>query len=77
MEACGSAHHWARWLNRLSIEVKLLPTRCTRAQFKHSKTIAADAAALFEAARASVIHPVCVKSVEGQALQGMHGIALC
>ena len=24
MEACGSAHHWARWLNGLGIEVKLL-----------------------------------------------------
>ena len=25
MEACGSAHHWARWLNALGIEVRLLP----------------------------------------------------
>ncbi len=25
MEACGSAHHWARWLNNLGIEVRLLP----------------------------------------------------
>jgi transposase len=25
MEACGSAHYWARWLNALGIEVKLLP----------------------------------------------------
>ena len=25
MEACGSAHHWARWLNGLGIEVRLLP----------------------------------------------------
>jgi len=24
MESCGSAHHWARWLNGLGIEVKLL-----------------------------------------------------
>ncbi len=23
MEACGSAHHWARWLNGLGIEVRL------------------------------------------------------
>lgn len=23
MEACGSAHHWGRWLNRLGIEVRL------------------------------------------------------
>jgi transposase len=25
MEACGSAHHFARWLNGLGIEVLLLP----------------------------------------------------
>jgi transposase len=25
MEACGSAHHWTRWLDRLGIAVKLLP----------------------------------------------------
>ena len=25
MEACGSAHHWARWLTALGIEVRLLP----------------------------------------------------
>lgn len=25
MEACGSAHHWTRWLNGLGIEVRLLP----------------------------------------------------
>jgi hypothetical protein len=27
MEACGSAHHWARWLNGLGIEVRLLPAQ--------------------------------------------------
>jgi transposase len=31
MEACGSAHHWARWLNGLGIEVKLLPAAYIRA----------------------------------------------
>ena len=31
MEACGSAHHWARWLGSLGIEVTLLPARYVRA----------------------------------------------
>lgn len=48
MEACGSAHHWARWLNGLGIEVRLLPARYVR----RNKTDAADAAALLEAAPA-------------------------
>lgn len=74
MEACGSAHHWARWLNGLGIEVKLLPAQYVRADVKRNKTDAADAAALLEAARASDLRPVRVKSVEQQALQGMHRI---
>ena len=74
MEACGSAHHWARWLTGLGIEVKLLPAQYVRAYVKRNKTDAADAAALLEAARASDLRPVRVKSVEQQALQGMHRI---
>src|SRR4051794_5315721 len=72
MEACGSAHHWARWLNRLGIEVKLLPAAYIRAYVKRNKTDAADACALLEAARCADITPVKVKSVEQQALQGLH-----
>jgi transposase len=72
MEACGSAHHFARWLNGLGIEVLLLPARYVRAYVKRNKTDAADAAALLEAARASDISPVRVKSVEQQGLQGLH-----
>jgi len=71
MEACGSAHHWGRWLNTLGIEVRLLPAQYVRAYVKRNKT---DAAALLEAARASDIRPVRVKSVEQQALQGLHRI---
>ena len=72
MEACGSAHHWARYLTGLGIEVKLLPAKYVRAYVKRNKTDAADAAALLEAARASDIAQVKVKSVEQQALQGLH-----
>jgi transposase len=72
MEACGSAHHWGRWLNGLGIAVKLLPAAYIRAYVKRNKTDAADACALLEAARASDIVPVQVKSVEQQALQGLH-----
>jgi len=74
MEACGSAHHWARWLNRLGIEVRLLPAAYIRAYVKRNKTDAADACALLEAARCSDIVPVRIKSVEQQALQGLHRI---
>ncbi|MEW6312691.1 MAG: transposase [Pseudomonadota bacterium] len=72
LEACGSAHHWGRRLNRLGIEVRLLPAAYIRAYVKRNKTDAADACALLEAARSSGITPVRIKSVEQQALQGLH-----
>ena len=74
MEACGSAHHWGRWLHAKGIAVKLLPARYVRPYVRRSKTDAADCLALLEAARAADIVPVRVKSVEQQALQGMHRI---
>mgnify|MGYP006145091889 CR=1 FL=1 len=54
MEACGSAHHWARWLNGLGIEVRLLPAQYVRAYVRRNKTDATDAAALLEAAHGEV-----------------------
>lgn len=74
MEACGSAHHWARYLQRLGIEVRLLPPKYVRAYVKRNKTDAADAAALLEAARCADIVPVRVKSIEQQALQSLHRV---
>ena len=72
MEACGSAHHWGRWLEARGFAVRLLPAQYVRAYVKRNKTDAADAAALLEAARAADIKPVAVKSIEQQALQGLH-----
>jgi transposase len=74
MEACGSAHHWARWLSGLGIEVRLLPPRYVRPYVKRNKTDAADAAALLEALRCADITPVHIKSVEQQALQSLHRV---
>jgi len=77
MEACGSAHYWARCLNGLGVEVRLLPAAYIRAYVKRNKTDAADACALLEAARCAEIVPVRVKSIEQQALQGLHRTARC
>ena len=72
MEACATAHHWARWLQGLGIQVQLIPAQYVRAYVRRNKTDAADAAALLEAARCADIRPVRVKSVEQQALQTLH-----
>jgi transposase len=74
MEACGSAHHWGRWLHAKGVAVKLLPARYVRPYVRRSKTDAADCLALLEAARAPDIVAVRVKCVEQQALQGLHRI---
>lgn len=72
MEACGSAHFWARQIRALGIDVKLLPPRYVRPYVKRNKTDAADAAALLEALRCADIVPVRIKSIEQQALQALH-----
>jgi transposase len=72
MEACGSAHHWARTFSARGIEVMLLPPQYVRAYVRRNKTDAADAKALIEAARDCDLRPVRIKSIEQQALQALH-----
>jgi transposase len=72
MEACGSAHHWARMLVAQGHQVKLLPAQYVRAYVRRNKTDAADAGALIEAARCAEIRPVPVKSIEQQSIQQLH-----
>ena len=74
MEACGSAHYWARTFQRQGHTVKLLPPQYVRPYVRRNKTDRADAAALLEADRNSEILPVPVKSEEQQALQGLHRV---
>lgn len=74
MEACGSAHFWARRLGALGIEVRLLPPAHVRPYCLRNKTDAADCQALLEAARNQKIHPVRVKSPEQQSLQALHRV---
>jgi transposase len=49
MEACASAHYWARELMRLGHEVKLMPPTYVKAYVKSNKNDAADAEAICEA----------------------------
>ena len=49
MEACATAHHWARELKRLGHDVRLMPPTYVKAYVKRSKNDAADAAAICEA----------------------------
>jgi transposase len=49
MEACASAHHWARELTKLGHEVRLMPPAYVKPYVKRGKTDAADAEAICEA----------------------------
>ncbi|CBW77409.1 Transposase (plasmid) [Mycetohabitans rhizoxinica HKI 454] len=68
MEACGSAHHWARQLSRLGHEVRLIAAQFVRPFVKSNKNDAADAAAIWEASQRPGMRFVAVKSAD-QVLQ--------
>ena len=72
MEACGSAHYWARCIARHGHSVELLPAQYVRRYVRRSKTDRADAAALIEAARCTEIRAVPVKSVQQQQVLALH-----
>ena len=58
MEACGSAHYWARRRTELGMPVRRLPPKHVRRYVLGNKTDAADCAALLEAARNPKIRAV-------------------
>ena len=66
MEACGSAHYWAREITKLGHTVKLMPPKYVKAYVKRGKTDAGDAAAICEAVSRPSMTFVPVKGVEQQ-----------
>jgi transposase len=66
MEACASAHYWARELTRLGHEVRLMPAKDVKAYVKRNKNDAADAEAICEAVRRPTMRFVGVKSAAQQ-----------
>ena len=72
MEACATAHHWARQLIELGHEVKLMPPHYVRAYVKRSKNDAADAAAIREAVTRPTMRFVSVKTIEQQSVLMLH-----
>lgn len=74
MEACGSAHYWARRFAGQGHSVRLLPARDVRPYVRRNKTDRADAAGLLEAARCAQIDAVPVKTPRQQGMQGLHRV---
>jgi len=72
MEACGSAHYWAREIQKLGHQVVLLPPHHVRPYIRRNKTDRTDAKGILEASRNDDIRPVPVKTVNQQVLTSLH-----
>ena len=67
LEACGSAHHWARELIKLGHDARMMPPAYVKPYVRRQKNDAADAAAVCEAVSRPSMRFVPVRSVVNQA----------
>lgn len=74
LEACGSAHHWARKLQGFGHIVKLMAPQFVKPYVKTNKNDAADAEAICEAVRRPNMRFVPIKNVEQQAVLSLHRV---
>ena len=74
LEACGSAHHWARELMKFGHDVRLMPPAYVKAYVRRQKNDAADAAAICEAVTRPSMRFVSVRSVGNQAALMHHKV---
>jgi transposase len=72
IEACATAHYWARELTQLGHRVHLMPAKDVKAYVKRNKNDAADAEAICEAVRRPTMRFVQAKSVEQQGHLMLH-----
>lgn len=72
MEACASAHHWARKLASFGRRVKLMAPQFVKPYVKTNKNDVADAEAICEAVARPNMRFVAVKTPEQQSILAMH-----
>jgi transposase len=72
LEACGSAHHWARIIGRCGHQVRLMPPHYVKPYVRRNKNDGRDAEAICEAVSRPNMRFVAVKSVEQQATLAVH-----
>lgn len=72
MEACATAHYWARELRALGHKVKLMPPSYVKPYIKRGKNDAADAEAICEAVTRPTMRFVPIKSTEQQSVLMLH-----
>ena len=74
MEACGSAHYWARELQSLGHEVRLIAPQFVKPFVKTNKNDASDAEAICEAMQRPTMRFAAVKSAEQQSVLMLHRV---
>ncbi len=72
MEACATSHHWARELEKLGHEVRMMPPRYVKPYLKRNKNDAADAEAICEAVQRPTMRFVPVKTPVQQSVLMLH-----
>ena len=72
IEACATSHHWAREIEKLGHEVRLMPVRYVKPYVKRNKNDAADAEAICEAVTRPTMRFVAVKTTEQQSVLMLH-----
>jgi len=74
MEACSSAHHWGRELQKRGYRVQLISAQFVKPYVKSNKSDKLDAEAICEAASRPTMRFVAVKTVAQQDLQAVHRV---
>lgn len=74
MEACGSAHYWARKFQEMGHTVKLMAPQFVKPYVKSNKTDANDAEGICEAVSRPNMRFVPIKQVEQQDIQALHRV---
>jgi transposase len=74
MEACGSAHYWARCFREHGHDVRLVAPQFIKAYVKSPKNDARDAEAICEAVTRPTMRFVPIKRVEQQDIQALHRV---
>ncbi len=72
IEACATAHHWARQIQALGHEVRLIPPQYVKPFVKTNKNDAADAEAIAEAVSRPTMRFAAIKSPEQQSVLMLH-----